>query len=183
MKALYRVSNALKVFNFFLVSALVGEWKKNFQSMKFCYQGTSDILDVQLKWSPQQKGDLTQIWPKQHFSTNTQPDTKACPQHDLLGLVKHTKYALNRGATCKQQLGGLRDALQCIPEATFTVSLSEGDIHCSTSSVACKRSGCMYSSAAWPRQSSMGPRTSLSTSRVGDSPAETAAGPPVVHTR
>ncbi len=39
---------------------------------------------------------------------------------DLLDLVKHTMYAL------KQQLGGPRDALLCISEAMFTVSLSEG---------------------------------------------------------
>jgi len=34
--------------------------------------------------------------------------------------IQHTQYAL------KQQLGGLRDALLCISEAMFTVSLSEG---------------------------------------------------------
>ncbi len=60
-----------------------------------------------------------------------------------IGLLKQTKYAH------KQQLGGPRDALLGMSEAVFTVSLSESaDIHCSTSTVAYKRSGCICISAA-----------------------------------
>ena len=66
--------------------------------------------------------------PKHQFhSTNSRPDTKTCPQIDLLGLNKmhgnvKTEYAL------KQPLGGPRDAWLCIniSEAVFTVPLSEG---------------------------------------------------------
>ncbi len=111
---------------------------------------TSDLVK-----SPKNKPkNPRQIWPKQHFSTKSHPHTKTCPQPwfaDLLDLVKHTKYAL------KQQLGGPRDALLCISEAVFT-SVFEWrcwQVHCSTSTVAYKRSSCINSSAAWPRQSSM----------------------------
>ncbi|DBB05639.1 TPA: hypothetical protein ACH3X1_012256 [Trebouxia sp. C0004] len=104
-----------------------------------CYKGTSVIHDVHLR-----NAKKNQVGPKQHathLSTNSRPDTKTGP--NMLGLLKDIKCAL------KQQLGGPRNALLCTSEAMFTVSLSENaDIHCSTSTVAYERSGCIYVSAA-----------------------------------
>ncbi|DBB00167.1 TPA: hypothetical protein ACH3X1_014004 [Trebouxia sp. C0004] len=62
---------------------------------------------------------------------------------------KHARPFEAHKVRSQEQLGGPRNALLCTPEAMFTVSLSESaDIHCSTSTVAYNRSGCINVSAA-----------------------------------
>ncbi|DBA97116.1 TPA: hypothetical protein ACH3X1_014887 [Trebouxia sp. C0004] len=112
--------------------------------MKF-YKGTSVIHDVCTKKNPQDKLGQNSMPAKTAccavFNQPLNQTQKQVP--NMLGLLKNMQYAH------KQQLGGPRNALLRTSKAMFTVSLSESaDIHCSTSTVAYKRSGCIYLSAA-----------------------------------